>query len=321
MAATVDGVDITVEEVAALRTESIAVAETDFSEDLYNVISDRIARAAADDQFGIQVSDEERDDELNQIRDELAAAGTDLDIRLEELGLSQEFVRLLANQEVLSRKVIEELTADLPDITDDEIQAVYDQELANYDSQVAAQQEQYEAQLKYAGVTVCSKHILVATAEEADAVMERLDAGEDFAALATELSTDTGSGAAGGDLGCSSPAQYVAPFADATLEAELGVPYGPVESDFGFHIIQVDSRETDESAEAPAAPENEPFPALDEVRDDILAGIEAEQGGRAFSEWFVEQMRAADVTIAEAYGTWTTPEDTTQAPTITPPSA
>lgn len=321
VAATVNGVDITVEEVSALRTESIAVAETDFSDDLYNIISDMIAADAAQEDFGFTVSEEEKAAELTTIRDELTAAGTDLDTRLEELGLSAGFVDLLARQEVLSRKVVAELAADLPDITEEEIQNVYDLEAANYETQLAAQQEQADAQAKYAGMTVCTKHILVATAEEADAVIARLAAGEDFGALATELSTDTGSGAAGGDLGCGSPAQYVTEFADATVNAELGVPIGPIETQFGFHIIQVDSREVDENAAPVETPATEPFPPYEEVSENILASLEAEQESRLFSEWFVEKMRSADVTVAEAYGTWTTPDDPTGPPTIVPPSA
>ncbi len=321
IAATVDGVDITVEEVAALRTESISVAETDFSDDLYNIISDRVASKAADEDFGVGVTDEELAAELETIREELAAQGTDLDARLEELGLSDKFVDLLASQEVLSRKVIEALSAELPEIGDEEIQEVYDAELANYETQLVAQEEQAAAQAKYAGVTVCTKHILVPTEPEAQDVLSRLDAGEAFADLAVELSTDTGSGAAGGELGCGSPAQYVTEFADVTMDAEVGVPTGPVETQFGFHIILVDSREVDEEAVAETPAEPEPFPSLEEVRADILASLELERESTLFSEWFVAKLRAAEVTVAEAYGTWTTPDDPAGPPTLTPPSA
>ena len=321
VAATVDGVDITVEQVAALRTESFSVAEADFSDDLYNIISDMVATQAAADEFGLEVTEEELASELETIREELAAQGTDLDARLEELGLSDKFVDLLASQEVLSRKVIEALAADLPEIEDEEVQAVYDAELTNYETQLAAQEEQAAAQAKYAGVTVCTKHILVPTEPEAADILSRLDAGEEFADLAVELSTDTGSGAAGGELGCGSPAQYVTEFADATMDAEIGVPTDPVETQFGFHVILVDSREVDEDAEVEPPAEPEPFPTLEEVRDDILASLELEREANLFSEWFIAKMRAAEVTVSEAYGTWTTPDDPAGPPTLTPPSA
>lgn len=90
---------------------------------------------------------------------------------------------------------------------------------------------------------VNSRHILVATQEEAQDVLDALNAGESFAALARAVSTDTGSGANGGELGWTAAYQFVEPFADAVTTAEIGTIVGPVESEFGFHIIQVRDRE------------------------------------------------------------------------------
>jgi len=87
------------------------------------------------------------------------------------------------------------------------------------------------------------RHILVPTEEEAQDVLEALEAGEPFSALARAVSEDTGSGSRGGELGWSPLSNYVEPFADAAEEAEIGAIVGPVESDFGFHIIQVRARE------------------------------------------------------------------------------
>ncbi|NNF53833.1 MAG: hypothetical protein HKN03_05250 [Acidimicrobiales bacterium] len=95
----------------------------------------------------------------------------------------------------------------------------------------------------------CSRHILVDTVEEADAIVARLADGEDFAELAMELSTGP-SGPDGGDLGCSDPNGFVEPFANAILEGELNEILGPVETEFGFHVIEVYAEET-----APANPD------------------------------------------------------------------
>ncbi len=84
---------------------------------------------------------------------------------------------------------------------------------------------------------ICSSHILVDTAEVADDVVTRLEAGEAFEDLATELSTDPGSGALGGDLGCVGLGAFVPEFEEAALAAEPGVVTDPVESQFGFHLI------------------------------------------------------------------------------------
>ncbi len=90
---------------------------------------------------------------------------------------------------------------------------------------------------------VSSRHILVETEEEALEVIAALESGESFAALAQARSTDTGSGSNGGELGWSPVGSYVPEFQDAVSTAEIGSIVGPVESEFGYHIIQVRARE------------------------------------------------------------------------------
>ncbi|MEM6528090.1 MAG: peptidylprolyl isomerase [Chloroflexota bacterium] len=96
---------------------------------------------------------------------------------------------------------------------------------------------------------VNARHILVENAEQAEQVLAALEAGESFADLARAVSTDTGSGSRGGELGWSAASNYVPPFRDATIEAAIGEVVGPVESEFGFHIIQVRAREDRELSE------------------------------------------------------------------------
>ncbi len=96
---------------------------------------------------------------------------------------------------------------------------------------------------------VNARHILVETEEVAQMVLTALGEGESFADLARAVSTDTGSGSQGGELGWSPASSYVAPFRDAVLEAEVGTITEPVESEFGFHIIQVRAREDRELSE------------------------------------------------------------------------
>jgi foldase protein PrsA len=86
---------------------------------------------------------------------------------------------------------------------------------------------------------VWARHILVETEEEANAIYDRLQKGEDFAQLAKELSQDTGSGANGGDLGWFGKGAMVAPFEEAAFSLKVGEISKPVKSDFGYPIIQV----------------------------------------------------------------------------------
>lgn len=77
---------------------------------------------------------------------------------------------------------------------------------------------------------------------EANDLIQELKNGADFATLAKEVSADPGSGANGGDLGWFTPGAMVKPFEEAAFTAEIGQIVGPVESKFGYHIIQVQER-------------------------------------------------------------------------------
>ena len=71
----------------------------------------------------------------------------------------------------------------------------------------------------------------------ADEVAQKAQAPDaDFAALAKEYS-DGPSSAVGGNLGVFRPEQMIPEFSDATIKLEIGAVSGPVETDFGFHII------------------------------------------------------------------------------------
>ena len=89
----------------------------------------------------------------------------------------------------------------------------------------------------------CVQHILVANESDAQAVLDRLDAGETFAEVAADVSLDTQSAVQGGALGCrplsAFTAAFIPEFVEGSLAAEVGVPTQPVASQFGQHVIRV----------------------------------------------------------------------------------
>lgn len=135
--------------------------------------------------------------------------------------------------------------------------------------------------------TVCAKHILVATEEEALAVRVRLEAGEDFTAVATEVSLDTGS--EGGDLGCQVASAYVEPFAATTMSAPLDELTGPFQTDFGWHVVVVSDRTA---------------PTREEILADPTGVIPSEELSALWREWFNAKLQAATVELDPKYGTW-----------------
>ena len=102
----------------------------------------------------------------------------------------------------------------------------------------------------------CARHILVkiATGEASEGhteeegrritetLLERVEAGGDFAAIAKASSEDQGSAASGGDLGCFPFGRMVREFDDALYDLEPGQTSGLVRTSFGYHIIRLESR-------------------------------------------------------------------------------
>ncbi len=110
------------------------------------------------------------------------------------------------------------------------------------DADVQARYEKYVAETPPTP-EVQARHILVETEEEAKAIIARLDAGEDFATIAKEVSKDPGSGANGGELGWFGQGRMVPEFEKAAFELEAGAyTKQPVKSDFGWHVIKVDAK-------------------------------------------------------------------------------
>lgn len=108
------------------------------------------------------------------------------------------------------------------------------------------------AEAPTSGEQVHARHILVATEEEAQQALARLQAGEAFEALAKELSIDTTNKDQGGDLGWFGRGAMVAPFEEAVFALQPGGVSDIVQTDYGYHIIRLEERDANRPFEGSA---------------------------------------------------------------------
>ena len=276
VAAVVNGTEITVADVETFAQTTFEEAAGPFNQALNTLVAWQITEDGANADFAYDASVDEVDEQLQSVLDN--AQFESVEDMAESQGVATSTIRsyvvLLMTQEAIAAEL--EQTLDQPG--DEEIDAQLTDNLP-------------------AWTTVCAAHILLETEEEAQAVAERLEAGEDFATLAMELSIDPGSGANGGNLDCMVAGGYVQPFAEATIEAPIGEVVGPVQSEFGYHLIIVSERTT---------------ATTDEVRAALLENALT----TAFNDWYLATAQAAEVTVTEQYGQWVAEPE----PRVLPPS-
>jgi len=166
----------------------------------------------------------------------------------------------------------------------------------------------------------CTSHILVDSPDKAAELEGRLAKGEDFAAVAKAESKDTGSAQKGGEVGCFfKDAQLVPEFLKAAFSQPVGQVGPPVQSQFGYHIIKVTSRDV------------APF---DKAKSQVQKAM-GQGGGQQLQDFLTNALKKAKVKMNPKFGTFNkdkpvpeidapqappSPTPTT-APSLTPPPA
>lgn len=268
--ATVDGTDITDADIASLRTsyQGDAIDFNDqFRTDLSNLIIQHAVRSKLASELDVVITDADIDARLANLspaeadalegfrtRSDIGDSGNpDIDTGYEQAFAASFLIRERARDE-LAKREIDQIFNDAP-----------------------------------ASVTqVCVRHILVATQPEIDDVLDRLEAGEDFATIADGVSLDTAS--AGGVLPCPAfAASFVDPFANAAMSVAVGELSDPVQTDFGFHVLIVDERT---------------MPTIDEVRADIEVTVFPPTIDGLWSAWLAVALEGVTVELDPRIGTW-----------------
>ncbi|MEP3053496.1 peptidylprolyl isomerase [Ascidiaceihabitans sp.] len=168
---------------------------------------------------------------------------------------------------LIAGEKVEQILAE--DIPVEDIQALYD---STYSSD--APETEYNA-----------SHILVETKEEADTIKADLEGGADFASTAREKSTGP-SGPNGGSLGWFGKGAMVPSFEAAVVGLESGAISDPVETQFGWHVIQLNETRTKDA------------PKFKDVREELLAEVRRTK----LENVIAEMEKAADVDRSGADG-------------------
>lgn len=283
-AATVNGAEIS---DAALRDEIRALADNPgFAQAFLGVAPGGDGESTVDASFAAQVLTvnvvlslvdqeaatrglEPTDEDLDVVR---ATLGPEILALFEQMpaDYQSEFLRWNAQLELL-RQDLAEAPAE---VTDEDVRTFYDENVAGLEQS-------------------CLSHVLVETEAEAETVLAEIEAGLDFAEAAARYSTDPSAASNGGDLGCNAPGTFVPGFEEAAFaDAPLGEPYGPVESQFGFHLLLVRERGS---------------ATFEEVESEIRAQLEAQSASapqQALATWIQGAVAEADVTVSSRYGSW-----------------
>ena len=168
-----------------------------------------IEQAAAEE--GVTVTDEELQATIDSLREEIG--DEDFNAWLEKEGISLEQMRERLRSDMIATKMANRIAESVPETADH----------------------------------VHARHILLATREEAERILNQLEAGGDFATLAREYSNDISTRDVGGDLGFFPPGILTSDSVETVAFAlQPGQTSDVVESELGFHVVQVVERTPDQ---------------------------------------------------------------------------
>jgi len=222
----------------------------------------------------IVIPDKAASDQLDAlINDQLTGGRQAFVDFLAQAGISEGDVLGEIKQRLATPRIVEQVTKDVPAVTDSQVTDFYAQHRAEF---VSAESRHL-------------RNIVVATEDEARRVLQLARTGSDLASLAARYSRDGSTRDSGGDLGTLTADQLESGYAQAAFAAAAGGLYGPVKSQYGWNVGQV----VEVNASYPVA--------LDDVRTELQAQLLNKARLDVWRQYLSDLIAKADVTYADAY--------------------
>lgn len=253
--ASVEGEDIT-------KDELYQKLVSQYGKDVLSMLIENKIIELESDKEKITISQKDIDDEY-QIYAEAYGGEEGLNSLLTQNGMNEADLKADIENYIKIEKLLESRI----EITDEEIKTYFDENKESFN-----QPEQVKA-----------SHILVEDEETANVVAEKLAAGEDFAELAKEYSTDTTNAESGGDLGFFGKGTMVEEFEKVAFSMDLGTVSDPVKTDYGYHIIKVtDKKEAKEAV-------------LEDHKEEIKEMLFNEKVQTEYTNWIEEKRKEYEI--------------------------
>lgn len=239
------------------------------------------------EQTEIQVSDDEInqevEDNISKLKEQYSEEGQFEEV-LSQYGFTEDSFKETQKKELKAQKVYDAITEDV-EVSDDDVQAYYDE---NKDSQYTQSAGANAAHILIAEKDDDGNIDFDASLTKAQEVKSKLDAGEDFATLASEYGTD-GTKDKGGDLGYVpyNKENYDQDFLDGFKTLTEGQISDPVKSQFGYHIIKATGLKDSE------------VKAFDDVKDQIKTQLLQEKKNQAYQDKLKEWQETLKVKTYE----------------------
>ncbi|AVQ46265.1 peptidylprolyl isomerase [Clostridium botulinum] len=221
--------------------------------------------------------DEELNKEVDKKFNEIKAVYNNDEKKFEETlkstGFTKETLKEYLKSQIIIEKVINEATKDVK-VEDKDVKKYYNENQSMFTEKPN---------------TMNVSHILVKTEDEAKKVKKRLDSKEDFAKVAKEVSQDPGSKDKGGLLGDINynDANFDPTFMKAAIALKQGAVSNPVHTQFGYHIIKINSKK------------EYPVKKFDAVKEDIKKELKMEKQKEAYTKKIEEWKKASKIKTYE----------------------